>query len=62
MRPGVHRAGLETVLRDRFSRVEEVRYDIRYRRVVFFPDRVEVYFSFYGRFQVAGEAATDEAR
>ena len=51
------RAGLELRLRTRFSRLEAVRYDIRYRRVVYFPDRVEVYYSYYGRFQVA--APTD---
>lgn len=50
------RAGLEQRLRERFQRVEAVRYDIRYRRVVYFPDRVEVYYSYYGRFQVAGQA------
>lgn len=48
------RAGLEQRLRTRFSRLEAIRYDIRYRRVVYFPDRVEVYYSYYGRFQVAG--------
>lgn len=51
------RAGLEERLRTRFSRVEAIRYDIRYRRVVYFPDRVEVYYSYYGRFQVAGREA-----
>jgi len=51
------RAGLEERLRTRFQRVEAVRYDIRYRRVVYFPDRVEVYYSYYGRFQVAGQTA-----
>ncbi|MBN1774151.1 MAG: nuclear transport factor 2 family protein [Deltaproteobacteria bacterium] len=51
------RAGLEQRLRSRFQRVEAVRYDIRYRRVVYFPDRVEVYYSYYGRFQVAGQTA-----
>ena len=54
--------GLERVLRSRFARVEDIRYDIRYRRVVFFPDRVEVYFSFYGRFQVGGAATGTDAR
>jgi hypothetical protein len=54
--------GLEQVLRSRFARVEDIRYDIRYRRVVFFPDRVEVYFSFYGRYQVGGAATATDAR
>ncbi len=54
--------GLEGVLRSRFARVEDIRYDIRYRRVVFFPDRVEVYYSFYGRYQVAGASAGTDAR
>ena len=49
------RAGLEQRLRTRFSRIEAIRYDIRYRRVVYFPDRVEVYYSYYGRFQIAGQ-------
>ncbi|MBI5487689.1 MAG: hypothetical protein HY905_10180 [Deltaproteobacteria bacterium] len=55
------RVGLQARLAGRFARVEEVRYDIRYRRVVYFPDRVEVYYSFYGRFQVSG-AVDDESR
>ena len=55
------RLGLQEMLRTRFARVEAVRYDIRYRRVVFFPERVEVYYSFYGRFQVAA-AADGESR
>jgi hypothetical protein len=54
--------GLEQVLRSRFARVEDIRYDIRYRRVVFFPDRVEVYYSFYGRYQVGGAATGTDAR
>ena len=55
------RSGLQDRLAGRFARLEEVRYDIRYRRVVYFPDRVEVYYSYYGRFQVAG-AVDDESR
>jgi len=55
------RAGLQEMLRSRFARVESVRYDIRYRRVVYFPERVEVYYSFYGRFQVSA-AAEGESR
>lgn len=50
------REGLEQRLRTRFGRVESVRYDIRYRRVVYFVDRVEVYFSFYGRYQIAADS------
>ena len=53
------RAGLQQRLSGRFSRLEEVRYDIRYRRVVYFPDRVEIYYSYYGRFQVAGAAGAE---
>jgi hypothetical protein len=56
------RQGLEQVLRSRFARVEDIRYDIRYRRVVYFPDRVEVYYSFYGRYQVGGAATGTDAR
>jgi hypothetical protein len=50
------REGLEQRLRTRFTRVDSVRYDIRYRRVVYFVDRVEVYYSFYGRYQIAGNS------
>lgn len=49
------RVGLERVLAARFERVEAIRYDIRYRRILYYPDRVEVLYSFYGRFQVASE-------
>jgi hypothetical protein len=56
------RQGLEQVLRSRFARTEDIRYDIRYRRVVYFPDRVEVYYSFYGRYQVGGAATGTDAR
>jgi hypothetical protein len=55
------RDGLQQRLSSRFARLEEVRYDIRYRRVVYFVDRVEVYYSFYGRFQVAGSAADESS-
>jgi hypothetical protein len=56
------RGGLEAVLRTRFARVEAVRYDILYRRIVVLADRVEVYFTFYGRFQVSSEEEGGEAR
>jgi hypothetical protein len=56
------REGLEERLRTRFGRVESVRYDIRYRRVTYFSDRVEVYYSFYGRYQIAADDGEGEPR
>lgn len=47
------RGGLEERMRTRFSRVEAIRYDILYRRVNHYPDRIEVLYTFHGRFQVA---------
>lgn len=49
------RVGLERVLVVRFERIASIRYDIRYRRILTYPDRVEVFYSYYGRFQVAPE-------
>ncbi|MDI7267057.1 MAG: hypothetical protein QME96_03570 [Myxococcota bacterium] len=46
------RGGLEEVLRTRFARVDAIRYDILYRRIHHGPDRVEVLYTYHGRFQV----------